>query len=103
MSQQLSFIDGADLQAHARRSDPETSHAAAAKVDVAESHRLVLEALHVGPATSEAVLARLAGLITDSRCRGALAELERAGRVRVCGSKVNARGNRCRVYQAVGA
>lgn len=70
--------------ARARRTDPQTSHDAAATVKVEDSHKLVLEALQRAsePLTSWQVAERIAG-ISDSRVRGALSELCRVGRVRV--------------------
>lgn len=41
------------LEAHARRTDPWTSHEAAASVKVRESQKLVLSLLRQGPATDE--------------------------------------------------
>lgn len=69
--------------ARARRTDPQTSHDAAATVRPG-SERLVLEALQRAsePLTSWQVAERIEG-ISDSRVRGALSELCRVGRVRV--------------------
>lgn len=94
-------------QAHARRTDPITSHEAAAATGVQRSHEIVLRQLgKVNAATAEQVIAlcRMSNEpISDSRVRGALNELS--------GTKVEAIsregrtkcGNRCTVYKLKGA
>ena len=99
---QTSFLTGTDLlTAHARRTDPATSHAAAATTNVARSQRLVLAWLgNYGAATSEVVVDALA--LSPSRVRGALNELGKRGLVRIVSERgVTKRGHPCRVYEAV--
>jgi predicted ArsR family transcriptional regulator len=93
----LDYIESRN--AKARPTDPATSHVAAAGVDVTRSQRLVLETLAmVSPATAESVCERLAGQCSESRVRGALAELKQAGRVVVVGYSATRMGNPCEVY-----
>lgn len=93
-------------EAHARHTDPITSHEAAEKVNVPDSKQIVLKHLgKVNAATAEQVFA-LCKLnrekITDSRVRGALSELKDDGLVVVlhCNG-ITASGNKCSVYQKV--
>lgn len=100
---QTTFLDGGDLlapAARARASDPETSHAAARKVNVARCRMIVLQALtELGTATSDDLVCHCAGDVSPSGVRTRLKELQRDGVVRVCGERVNERGNRVRVYE----
>ena len=99
---QRSFLDGSDLlTARARRTDPATSHKAAATTNVARSQRLVLAWLdNYGPSTAEDAENALS--ISPSRCRGAIAELVRAGKVRAVNKlAVTKRGRACRIYEAI--
>jgi hypothetical protein len=102
MSTQKHFFADTEV-AHARHADPPTSHEAAEKTDVPESHRIVLKHLsRVNGATAEQVfrLCELNGeAITAARVRGALSEME-GSKVRVLHRNgVTASGNRCAVYQ----
>jgi hypothetical protein len=93
-----------DTPARARTTDPQTSHDAAAKVSVADSHRLVLDYLRsqrVARTSFDAADA-LAGSCSPSRVRGALKELERLGKVRrYSGAGVSNYGNKCDLWGAV--
>lgn len=98
-----------DNQAHARNTDPKTSHMAADSVDVGRTKRLILDALHVlRDKSSEPVKARTLALIiqldgnnvSDSGVRSRLAELIREGRVEVADKNgLTPSGRRCRRYQ----
>jgi len=93
----LDYIESRD--AKARATDPATSHAAAATVSVTRSQRLVLETLAaISPATAESVCEALRGQCSESRVRGAIAELKQAGRVVVTGYSATRLGNACEVY-----
>ena len=72
----------------ARRSDPETSHEAAAKASAfAGRHRqAILEALRAGPA-GQTEIARRCGLLAH-QCGKRLSELARTGEVVLTGRKV---------------
>lgn len=76
--------------AHARRADPETSHAAAEKVtpDLPHLQQLVLDAIRVyGPLIDRKLVTILRGLHgrTDSTWRTRRAELVGKGLVEACG------------------
>ena len=71
--------------AAARRSDPQESHDAAARVPVAERERQVMEALRAGPATMHEVAERLGMPLTSISPR--FAPLFRKGLVRKCGRR----------------
>ena len=90
-----------DFEAAARRTDPATSHKAAASTRVAESHQLVIEALSAspGPRTSFEIAADLVGACSPSRVRGALAELTEAGELLVDDLGVSEYGRQCSRYQ----
>lgn len=98
-----------DNQAHARNTDPETSHMAADGVDVGRTKRLILDALRVlRDKSSEPVKARTLALIiqidgnnvSDSGVRSRLAELIRDGLVEVADMKgVTPSGRKCRRYR----
>ena len=105
MKKTLSLFDGADLlQANARRTDPETSHLAAAKVNPSRSHWYVTKAFEGGVhLDGEQVAELVSDYMTPSRARGAIAELLSIGRLRVCGERINVRGNRVRVYEISGS
>lgn len=89
--------------AHARDSDPLTSHEAAAGIDKRYSHDLVAEAFRVyGPATDEQLITRVGMLCevrrcvmpSESRIRGARGELKA---VEVGRGKTE-RGGNCTVW-----
>jgi hypothetical protein len=85
----------------ARRTDPATSHEAAARVQVRASQQTVLRALHGGPGTSDELYRRLEGVLSPSRVRGALKELLTLGSVRVCGIGQSDRGGKAQVYERI--
>lgn len=73
----------------ARRSDPDTSHAAAAEAKQLQEdhHALILDALkHGGPLGKDGISARCS--ITGVAVARRLSELERAGLIRLTGRKV---------------
>lgn len=98
-----------DNQAHARSTDPETSHMAADGVDVGRTKKLVLRALNtigsldLSPVTAD----ELTGIIRDnghtvspSGVRSRLTELVRDGRVEVADMEgVTPSGRKCRRYR----
>jgi hypothetical protein len=95
------FDDNGYPGAHARRTDPRTSHAAAASVDVTAGQQHVLDLLAAGPATDEDLVARArtAGiLISDSGVRSRRAELVRAGRVTEAGIGTTTSGRKSTVW-----
>ena len=83
--QQLTLIDAAPM---ARRSDPATSHAAAAAARELSVHHqaLILQALARGPAGKDRI-ATLTSLTGVQVCRR-LVELERAGQAKPSGRMV---------------
>lgn len=79
-------------QAHARRTDPKTSHDAAKSVNVTEGQQLILDALEyihiegLEPATSQEIrelIDRRGERISESGVRTSLTELVRAGKVEI--------------------
>lgn len=90
-----------DFEAAARRTDPATSHKAAASTRVAESHRIVREILSSasGPSTSFEISAAPVGRLSPSRVRGALAEMESRGELLVDDLGVSEYGRQCSRYQ----
>jgi len=89
----------------ARRSDPETSHAAARSVvaKAAENRDAVLAVLRSAsqPMIAESVASVLASVMSDERVRGCLSELEKLGRVVVLDrTGTTSRGRRCGRYVA---
>ena len=98
-----------DNQAHARSTDPETSHMASDSVDVGRTKRLVLRTLNtIGSLSCEPVTAdALTAIIRDnghpvsaSGVRSRLAELIRDGRVDVADMEgVTPSGRKCRRYR----
>lgn len=93
-----------DFTARARTTDPATSHLAAAGVNVAASHALVMELFRQldRRMTSFEIAASLKDYISESRVRGALKELERLGKVRrYSGAGVSNYGNKCDQWGAV--
>ena len=93
------------MTALARRSDPQTSHAAAALVNRPESHRVVFYLLTAcGPSTDEWIARTAYTLmitISPSRLRTARCELQRAGLVRDTGRVATLRSGRSGVVWAV--
>ncbi len=92
--------------ARARRTDPETSHQAAATVDVTRSQRLVLEVLREYPHSTfsaELIARLLRSIVPPSRVRGALRELQDCDppRVVVVDRRENEEGNPASVYRAI--
>jgi hypothetical protein len=84
-----------EIDAHARRSDPQTSHDAARRVDVKGHRRIVLALLAVeGPCTAdhlEDVAARARLGITPASIRSRRVELQRLGLVIDTGTKAATR------------
>ena len=90
------------MTALARRSDPSTSHAAAALVNRPESQRVVLDLLTVrGPMTDERLSHINMSTISPSRLRTARCELQRAGLVRDTGRVATLRSGRSGAVWAV--
>lgn len=93
------------MTAHARNTDPDTSHAAAAAAEssVAASQRAVLDILHnaLMPLTDEEIVGYLRGRFSPSRVRTARGELHTQGLV-ACAGTVKPPGKRtsCRVWIA---
>lgn len=93
-----------NFEAKARTTDPQTSHDAAATVDVAGSHAVVIDYLsgQSSPLTSEAIVSGIGERCSDGRVRGALVELCRLGRVRVADTEGRSgKGNKCSRYELV--
>lgn len=98
-----------DNQAHARNTDPETSHMAADGVDVGRTKRLILNALRVlrengeEPVKADSLttfIQRFGNNVSDSGVRSRLAELIREGRVEVADKNgLTPSGRRCRRYR----
>jgi predicted Rossmann fold nucleotide-binding protein DprA/Smf involved in DNA uptake len=91
------------LFAAARRTDPPTSHAAAARVQSfkGQHHAAILEALAAGPAGQSAIAARTGLSIAQVSKR--LGELRRAGAIERDGETRSASGGREARYRIVGA
>lgn len=72
----------------ARKTDPPTSHAAAARVKEfqSEQHAAILQALEAGPAGGSKIAARCG--LTDYQVRKRLSELERDGLIVLTGRTV---------------
>ena len=88
--------------AHARRTDPDTSHAAARTVKVSKSHAAVLAAFaQHGRMRLDDLVAATAGKLSPSRARSACAELVVKGAVRVVGIGTSELGNEARIFEAV--
>lgn len=98
-----------DNQAHARSTDPETSHIAADSVNVGRTKRLVLNALRVLRKNGEEpvkadrltiLILSFGNNVSDSGVRSRLAELVREGSVEVADTNGFTRsGRRCRRYR----
>lgn len=98
-----------DNQAHARSTDPETSHMAADSVDVGRTKRLIMAVLRGRrdmrrpPATASDIAGTIyinGFLVSDSGVRSRLAELVRDGRVEVADMDGRTTsGRRCRRYR----
>jgi len=90
--------------ATARNSDPETSHAAAASVNVRESQMVVFSLLTSEPATDEELFSRAvaSGIrISPSGCRTRRSELVRIGWVEDTGERrLTAAGRQTIVWRA---
>jgi len=70
-----------------RPTDPQTSRDAAATVDVARSHRIVLEMFQrYGEMDDRLLCSRLERIVSESRARGARCELARQGLLEVYGT-----------------
>ena len=85
-----------DLPPLARRTDPATSHAAAAQAKElqARHHRLILAALEQhGPMGKDAIAARIQGMDGVAVCRR-LTELHRAGKIALTGRNVMSNSGR---------
>jgi hypothetical protein len=104
--------DAAATKAVARRTDPETSRAAAASITPATmrtSQRVVLNALRlIGPSTDEVLLSAVADMMTaaglkpmsPSGCRSRRSELVDAGLVRDSGQRAElASGRKAIVWE----
>lgn len=94
--------------AHARTTDPATSHAAAAAVDPLPSERAVLRVLADGPATDEEIFDRVQAAAPlegwpdwqPQRIRDARLVMQRQGRVRqVPRMGLTKCGGKCRVWE----
>jgi predicted Rossmann fold nucleotide-binding protein DprA/Smf involved in DNA uptake len=87
-------VDGLPLFAAARRTDPHTSHAAAARVPAFRGQHAtaILEALADGPAGQSAIAARTGLSIAQVSKR--LGELRRAGAIERDGETRSASGGR---------
>ena len=94
MSVQLSIFDDVTPPL-ARRTDPDTSHAAAAQAHElqARHHRMILAALEQYGARGKDGIAALTSL-TGHAVGKRLAELERAGKIRTTGRKVQSTAGR---------
>lgn len=98
-----------DNQAHARNTDPETSHMAADGVDVGRTKRLVLQTLNTiiclgcEPVTADeltAIIRDNGHPVSASGVRSRLAELVREGRVEVADTDgTTPSGRKCRRYR----
>lgn len=98
-----------DNQAHARNTDPETSHMAADGVDVGRTKKLILSALRVlrekgeEPVKADRLtlfILSFGNNVSDSGVRSRLAELIRDGRVEVADMEgVTPSGRKCRRYR----
>ena len=90
-----------EAASRARRTDPATSHKAAASAKVEESHAVVRAVLlsAAGPLTSFEISAALVGGLSPSRVRGALAEMESRGELLVDDLGVSEYGRQCSRYQ----
>lgn len=91
--------------ARARLSDPSTSHEAAENINPHLSQELVINWMITAfrPVTSEEVIEGLNGVLSDSRIRGSLSELERQNRVRVLDRDgLTKRKRKCARYMLVG-
>lgn len=98
-----------DNQAHARNTDPETSHMAADSVDVGRTKRLILDALRVlrekgeEPVKADRLtlfILSFGNNVSGSGVRSRLAELIRDGLVEVADMKgVTPSGRKCRRYR----
>ena len=85
-----------DVEPGARRSDPETSHLAAAQAKelAARHHRLILDVLQQhGPLGKDGIAARLRGLDGVAVCRR-LTELQRIGKIQPTGRNVQSTAGR---------
>jgi predicted Rossmann fold nucleotide-binding protein DprA/Smf involved in DNA uptake len=78
--------------AAARRSDPATSHAAAASAPVAEHQAVILDALASGPAGASGIAARCG--LSSHQVNKRLTELARAGRIVETGRTVRSGSGR---------
>ena len=99
------FPGFAEPVARARRTDPETSHAAAASVrNIRETQRVVLEELRrIGPTTHEVLVAHMAtlpGYWTPSGVRTRCSELVAAGLIEPVGQTVVKSGRRATIWAA---
>ena len=80
------------LFAAARRSDPATSHAAAATAPVAEHQAVILDALAIGPAGASGIAARCG--LSSHQVNKRLTELARGGRIVETGRTVRSGSGR---------
>lgn len=93
--------------AHARATDPATSHEAAASISrahVTAAQDAILISLRMrGPMTDEAIYEVVSKLIqiSPSGCRTRRAELVDAGKVIATGFGETARGRKCQIWSAV--
>jgi predicted Rossmann fold nucleotide-binding protein DprA/Smf involved in DNA uptake len=85
-------VDGLPLFAAARRTDPPTSHAAAARAPVSEHCRRIMDALASGPAGQSGIAERTGLSVAQVSKR--LPELRRAGLVERDGETRSASGGR---------
>lgn len=86
---QIGLFDAPVMDApRARRTDPATSHAAAASaVQLAQDHHaMILQALQHGPAGKDGIAARIG--LDGHRTGKRMCELERAGLIRLTGRTV---------------
>ena len=91
------------MKAHARPTDPETSHMAAATVNVtASQHAVMVMLTEVGPMAHFVLVNLLRGVLSESRCRTAVSELRDAGLVRDSGVRTKTpSGRKAVVWEAV--
>jgi predicted Rossmann fold nucleotide-binding protein DprA/Smf involved in DNA uptake len=85
-------VDSLPLFAAARRTDPPTSHAAAARAPVSEHGRRILEAIAAEPAGQSGIAARTGLSVAQVSKR--LCELRRAGLIERDGETRSASGGR---------
>lgn len=99
---EMDLLDWA--RAHARRSDPETSHQAARQAQnlAGEHQRMILETLEYGPDHAEGIAC--GSDLTVPQVQRRLKELLTANLIELTGeTRINSNGRRMRVFRRVGA